>query len=462
MLKLKRYIPFFLIFLLQLLVFSASQFIAWPEMLYEPYLMNNGFLIYKDITIAHSPLLLFLLQLWFRLFNDYVLALRIFTFILTFLTGLLVKNVSVKIFHKENLGYIAWIIYIILNVYFEGNGVWFDHLVALWALLSFYFFYLFLFKINELYYIALAGLFLGFAGISKQTAGWLVLPSLFGFVLLLRQTKNFTKTIRDGFIFSVSCLLPFALTALYLYSQGAIKDVYFWWLHFGITVLPRSEGQISFPTFRQAFGTFLFFIPLVPYLLRNLKKKPSWFIALWTVFGFFGIYPRFERFHFQPALPLLSMISAFLISSKEKKSWIYLNGFIYFLLVVRFFINSFNLPVRFYEQDVQETVTWLKTNTYQNQRIYVYNTWDHFYALADRKAAVYPVPPTLKWYLEVPGLQTSVVESLKKYPESIIVMESFTSKGLGSYVPPEINEFITSAYEPVATISGRFTVLERN
>ena len=37
------------------------QFTAWPEMLAWPYLILKGFLPYKDIAIAHNPLLIFVL-----------------------------------------------------------------------------------------------------------------------------------------------------------------------------------------------------------------------------------------------------------------------------------------------------------------------------------------------------------------------------------------------------------------
>ncbi len=41
---------------------------AWPEMLAWPYLILQGWLPYRDIAIAHNPLMLLDLVIFFKLF----------------------------------------------------------------------------------------------------------------------------------------------------------------------------------------------------------------------------------------------------------------------------------------------------------------------------------------------------------------------------------------------------------
>src|SRR4030043_2491420 len=193
--KIKELIIIILLVLLQVGLWLKIQFIAWPEMVYEPYLMNHEFTVYKNITIAHTPLLLFILQLFFKLFRDPILSIKIFTWFLTIATGFSIFWVASRLFDKKKLAYLAWALYIFVQIYYEGNGIWFDHLVAFFSLWSFYFFYRYLFYYSNSKEIILSGIFLGLAGISKQTAGWLALPALVGFLIDWWQRGNLFKTI---------------------------------------------------------------------------------------------------------------------------------------------------------------------------------------------------------------------------------------------------------------------------
>ena len=446
-------INFLLIIGLQILLLNVTQFVAWPEMLYEPYLMNNGLTIYKNITIAHAPLLLFLLQIFFKIFGSPLIAIKAFTLFLAIITGWFTHLVCLKIFKKEKIATLAWIFYILFHLYFEGNGIWFDHLVALFSLASFYFFYKFLFFSDLTPGVAVSGFFLGLAGISKQTAGWLVIPAFSGFLYHLLCGKKLFKTICLGLIFSIGCLIPWGLVAGWLIYKSALSDFWFWALKFAITILPKATGQIKLPTVKQLVGVSLPFLIIIPYSSqacrifsglackkRVLAKKI--FIILWCIFAAFGVYPRFERFHFQPALPLLAIIWAKSFFSKRTKAYGFLLALIFAPFWLRFFLHSLNKPDRFLESDVQAAVSWLKKNTKKDQRLYVFNTWDHFYALADRLPAVDPVPPTLEWYLELPGLQEKLITGLKGAKNPIIIMENYKKEGLGAYKPERLDNYI--------------------
>jgi len=472
-----RKIIFLLIISLQILLLNISQFVAWPEMLYEPYLINNGFIIYKNITIAHAPLLLFLLQVFFKIFANPVLAIKSFTLFLTIFTGWLTYFVCLRIFKKEKAAIVTWIFYIFLHFYFEGNGIWFDHLVALFSLVSFYFFYKFLLtpgvnKKTPGVYVFSSGLFLGLASISKQTAGWLIIPAFLYLLYHLLREKKLFKTIKFGLIFSIGCLIPWILVAGWLVYKNALADFWFWAFKFGINVLPKAAGQIKLPTVKQLIGASLPFLIIIPYSSQAcrifsglackkqvLEKKIL--IVLWCIFSAFGVYPRFERFHFQPALPLLAMIWVSSFFSKKNRVYAFLLFLIFVPFWLRSFSNTFNKPDRFLEGDVQAAVSWLVENTKKDQRIYVFNTWDHFYALADRLPAVDPVPPTLEWYLELPGLQEKLISGLKKVKSPIIIMEDYKKEGLGAYRPERLDNYIRESFTQKTVITERFIILEK-
>ena len=45
------------------------KFTAWPEMLLWPYLITKGWLPYRDIAIAHTPLMLIDLSIFNKIFG---------------------------------------------------------------------------------------------------------------------------------------------------------------------------------------------------------------------------------------------------------------------------------------------------------------------------------------------------------------------------------------------------------
>jgi len=75
-----RKAKFFLvaILLLHVIFLLNLKFTAWPEMLFWPYLMLKGWLPYRDIAIAHTPVLLADLTIFFKIFGLGLLQLKIY------------------------------------------------------------------------------------------------------------------------------------------------------------------------------------------------------------------------------------------------------------------------------------------------------------------------------------------------------------------------------------------------
>jgi len=304
-----KYISVGGVIIFNILAWMVLQYTAWPEMINWPYLMQHGFLPYKDIAIVHSPLLIILLKFWRELFNDDVLGLRLFSLLLQLCTGFLVFILTQKLFSKKFINaLIAWIFYNVFYFYFDGNGIWFDHLLSFWSLICFSFWYLYLFIDRKDKYILLAGIFLGLSGITKQTAGWLVLSSLLGFGILYFQTRNIYYIIKRIVLYALFTLIPWGIVLVWLNSHKSLESFLFWGINFGVKVLPRSQGQILLPSINQIIATFPFLIPLILVFLDHKNRLKISFVTFWIICALAGIYPRFERFHFQPALPILAML----------------------------------------------------------------------------------------------------------------------------------------------------------
>src|SRR3989344_7436482 len=55
--------------LIHLLLLANTKFTLWPEMVVYPYLINNNFILYKDIINPYPPMLTLLLSVFGKIFG---------------------------------------------------------------------------------------------------------------------------------------------------------------------------------------------------------------------------------------------------------------------------------------------------------------------------------------------------------------------------------------------------------
>src|SRR3990167_8695232 len=51
---------------IHLILLINTRFTLWPEMVVYPYLLNNGFVLYRDIITNYSPIFIYILSFWSR------------------------------------------------------------------------------------------------------------------------------------------------------------------------------------------------------------------------------------------------------------------------------------------------------------------------------------------------------------------------------------------------------------
>jgi 4-amino-4-deoxy-L-arabinose transferase-like glycosyltransferase len=429
-------------------------------MILWPYFLPKGLLPYQDIAMAHSPLLIFDLTIFYRIFGVSLFNLKLYTWILILMTDLLIYWVTEKLTKNKTIAVLSLMFYVFWQPYFEGNGVWFDLVLAPLALLIFYLLY------QKDYFWS--GIIFGLAILVKQTAFWFVFPIGFGFWLAKMLKRH--SIIR----FLVGLVIPLSLFLIYLIGTRTFQDFYFWAIKFGIGYLPRAPGQVDFPKIKEALSLG------VPYALtlfavfllakkRFKDKKLIVFLLAWCFFTTLGIYPRWTYKHFQPALPFLSIISGLCvsyISISSKRLSLY--WWAYFVLIIlgtihlqtRFYRLHWQKPDRFFEKETLETANWLKQNTQPGEKIFILNSWDHLYALTNTLPAVSPWVPTLPWYMEYSGIQEGITSDLEEGKPRLVVFEPYREKGLGSYKPEKIDGFLNRNYILKEVVVGRFHILE--
>ncbi len=426
-----------------LLLLITTQFTAWPEMLFWPYLVLRGWLPYQDIGIVHSPLLVVELTFFYKIFGLGIFQQKIFSWLLALFIDLLLFKIAHKLYGLKP-AILALLCFILLHVYYDGNGVWFDQALALFPLLIF-------FAVEKKKYF-LAGLLWALAVFTKQTAVWFLIPVFFAFY----QSQQRAKFILD---FSKAALLVFLTVLLGLAIYGLQTAFINWAVIFGIGILPRQIGQIKAPGLKEIISSLLPYLVFLPLIIQKNKRYLSGLI-IWSLAAAMGVFPRWELFHLQPALPFLSLAISTLLGSlwKSRKSFAILPGVIIIIailiLISRGIQRKIDKPDRFNDANDQKIVQTVRRITVPNQLIFVTNYWDNLYPLTQTLPATRPFIPQLAWYINQPTVEANLLNNLKSTPAKIVVRGQF--KDTDSLVNrfPLINDYIDAHYNVIETISG--------
>lgn len=433
----------FSLLLIHLLILVTTQFTAWPEMLFWPYLLIKGWLPYQDIGIAHSPLLIIQLAAFYKFVGVGIWQQKIFSWLIALSTDIVLAYVFSKIYDQRK-SLLALFFYILLQAYFEGNGIWFDHSLAIYSLLIFYF-------LHEHKYIGV-GILFALALITKQTAVWFSLP-IFLHLLSTPKKKEFLVEFSKGFI---PAILAFLLALNFF---GILRDYFEWSIIFGIGILPKLAARVS--SLRILIAALFPYLVFVPLLLSNRNKK-TMVLLLWSIVGAFGTIPRFELFHFQPALPFLALAYAVHLQQTLKSNGnklLLVLPLLTLILVSRGIYRKIYLPDRFYGETDKKVVETIKKITSADQEIFVTNYWDNLYPLTNTIPAIRPFIPQLTQYVNQPGKEDQILDDLVSSRPQIIVRGEFNTQASKIFRFVKINDFIDNNYRKIDRV-GEIEILK--
>jgi hypothetical protein len=376
-----------------------------------------------------------LLAVIYKIFGVGVLKLKIFTWVLILSVDIIIFGIAKKLWNLKT-AFVAVCAFAFWQLFFDGNGLWFDLFMGVFALVSYYF-------VQKKKYLW-AGIFWALAFLSKQTAVWFLIP--IGISLI----KDYRLKIVDSIKLAIGAVSVFIPFLIFLWIIGILPDFWNWAINFGIFVLPKAQGQIQLPDLKNLAASAFPFLIFIPLIWKTGRKNLN--LLIWAIAGCLGAYPRFEYFHFQPASPFLAIASGTFFSDKFFKErlikiflFFYVLGSVY--LFGGFFMRNFKEGVRFYESDVQDLVLYVKYNTNPGDKIFVMNWWDNIYALSDRLSATDPWVPQLSWYMEIFGIQEKMVDDLKTSKPKMILLNPYSETGLSAYVPQKVYNYVITNYK---------------
>src|SRR3989344_8756421 len=134
------------ILLVHLILLINTRFTLWPEMVVYPYLLNNGFLLYRDIINPYPPFLTGFLTLFARFLGYNPFPYQILTWSIVLITDIVIFISTKKIFKKNSYGFLSTLFFIIVSIPFSINGLWFDLIQSSFILFATYYFYQYLQK----------------------------------------------------------------------------------------------------------------------------------------------------------------------------------------------------------------------------------------------------------------------------------------------------------------------------
>lgn len=441
-----------------LFLLANTRFTLWPEMVVYPYLLNNNFILYKDIINPYPPTFTYFLSLFANLFGYQPLPYQILTWSIILIVDLLIFLLARKFFNKVSYGYLALLFFVIFSIPFGVNGLWFDLIQAPLILGAVFYFIRFLNETKQNqkdFFFALFFLIIAF--FIKQQVVWI--GFLFFVILALKLRKNFPQfLLANSFSF-----LPFIILMVFqlvVFSfKNSLEEFVFWTLYFPFFKASQMPGYVDFPSLRQLLIVLTVFLIFIPTILRRNDAK-SRLLILFGLATLLFAYPRFDYFHLVPTLAILAIafgqnLINFWKSSREIKiicvaSLILLSAF-----TMRYILRNWTAEVRFFEKDILQAAIFLQKITLQDDLVYIQNGPDQVLPLANRLPPK-PWADEFPWYLELSDVQDKIVPALNSQNPKLIIYKPYEKKGkyeIGGYRPQKIGDYIDQNYQNLFQIS---------
>ncbi len=440
----KSHLLFITLLLLHVWLSYHIQFTAWPEMLTYPWLMEHGFRLYGDIVHPYLPLLPITLFIFFKIVGFSIINLHILTLgVLGTIDGL-IFYATLKKFGTVWAS-ISTLCFIFLGLILEGNSLWFDIFGIPFIMGA-------LLLLDEEKHVSssrllFSGLLTGLAILVKQSYIIFLLP------ILLLLVPNYKKMVQVCFGIGIPI---FIVTSIFIF-KGQFREFSYWGLWHPIFVHARIPGFALMPTKRELIFTSILFLPFILFGFRKISKLMFFSLCL----SFLLAVPRFAYFHLIPSAAIASLLVPSLKFPKPFKLYRVGYALVVSVLAFVFITNNWQKPTRFFEPNVLTAQQQIVQTIDDQQGVYFYNVPSQYFVLTN----ILPIKPwvdTFPWYLEVPGVQQQIIESLEK--THYIVSAPFQNEGRfipGSYKPSLIDAYIKQHFKLQMEISPQLLLLQR-
>ncbi len=412
-----------------ILLLLLTRYIAWPENLLWPYLRLHGLVLYKNIFYIYPPLYAEIVTVFTKIFGVSLFSIQLISYINIALTDILLYFVGGK-----RLPIV--LIYIPLQLFFEGGGFWPDQLLTTFFLASYL-----CFKNRRGF---LMGIFIALSLFTKQTASYFVIGLGLLSIFNWRKISILLKVL-------LGIIAIVIIFAIYFYQNDNFIDFWSQTIKYTSTYHISNSLQVQLPNRIQFLITSLVFIPA---LLMGIFTRGSRHMAFLAILASLGIFTRFEYFHLQPALPFIACL---IYQTKISRV---LTLFLFLPFFTRFMVSNFNLPARFMTPDIIKSATKASSFVSPGEKTMFVNTWDHFYFLTRTTPVSNFFVSSTPWNLTYPGIQEKLVANLEKERPKYVFMGPCVWQGGICFKPEKIVSFLLTNYRQVSKLPDGTGVFE--
>ena len=289
-----------------------------PRVIFQPWALQHGLLMYENLADQHSPLMPLVLSALVPVIPDGLRLAKIVLVVLVTLTTLL-TFLAARRYAGRAAGIAAAFVFVLWSPTFGFGKLWHETFLAplylLWLLC-----YDPTAPHRSTRRLLLLGLLGGVTVLFKQHAV-LVFAAfvLWNALTIWLAQRSLLKIVRETGVLCAAAAAPVVALAAYHYAQaGTLANLFYWTTTFNLVSGYRTLAALS-PTTAQISGLVSAGVLMPAALLGLIELKRQgdkrWLVLGWglvlLVCASLTVYPRFAFFHFQPAAPILAFLTAF-------------------------------------------------------------------------------------------------------------------------------------------------------
>lgn len=369
-------------------------FFPWPLGIVRPWLILHGWIPYKDFVWSRTPIDLFALAFWYKIFGVSLESYRSFVYfsltILTLLMWIIPKLIRQKYYLFSFLFYSFFLFPLFLNT--EENEI----LVAIFNLLLFFSLYQYYQKRNKALLIV-AGILSSLSLLTKQNSAAVIISSLISIAAdsyLNKGSAFLAKIFQQVKTYSIGFLIPILGISIYfLYNHGFSYFFYYTVLfilgpyHTATSDMPTGDGILMLSAYAAIF---------IAYIIKVIKKKtdllsPQKILLPLLILGLIpSIMPSYLSYRLFTSFPLIAICFGYLMANSPQKKYLLKNFlfvliplFVFMAFTFSYFISYYQFVkdnglvygayVKDYGEDQEKVSEWIRNNTSTKDTIMDYS-----------------------------------------------------------------------------------------
>lgn len=326
------------------------------EFFYYAWMIEKGYLIYRDFFHNHGPLLYYLLA---PLSIDNSLTLMKVFYTLVQSANLVLILILIKKFSSMTSFIIGGITFIILNFYFSYPNFWDEQIIATFYLLIYYLIVSREFTLKS----ACIGVLIGLASLIKLNTLIIIIPVLF-----------FYK--KKSFLFYP--LLIWSIVAIYFFLHNSFLQFIDNYILFNFhyqNYISKSYPYLSALKSNWYFLNFHFLIVIFIFAIHSLNKKNiNGKLLIFLLISTLFMYPIIAADRFAPFISFFAIFIAYLFTISNRK--------LIFLTILCLYLLSYSFEAKSKIESVKRQPTVIEDirskkiiNYLKNENLYLKNLY---------------------------------------------------------------------------------------